>query len=126
MSQTILFIEDLLTCREPIAVALRKSGYRVFCAETARAALNLIDDHCPDLILMDLALPDMSGQEFLQALRQLPHFQHIPAIVFSGSGNVMHLLGGLGVYCCLVKSVDAVTEIKAAIAKALGEEKGKD
>lgn len=118
-SQTVLIVEDVETCREPIAAVLRLKGYRVICAENARRARQALEEHSPDVVLLDLALPDVSGLDFLKELRESQLWHDLPAVVFSGSGDVSPLMSGLGVTACLVKSQSSTTQIRAAIERAL-------
>ena len=119
MPFTVLIIDDTFTCRESVATALRKSGYRVVCAENGRRAMSALDECSPDLILLDLAMPDGSAADLLKQVRALPGLGRVPVILFTGSGDVMHLAEGLGVRECLIKSECLVAQIRAAIGRAL-------
>jgi len=66
-----LLIEDDETTREMLRGILDGDGWRVYEAENGRVALELIDEAAPDLILLDLMMPEMDGFEFLEALRGL-------------------------------------------------------
>jgi len=99
---TILIVDDTLSCRESVAAMLRRSGYRVICAENSRRALDVLENNTPDLMLLDLAMPDASGPEFLEAVRQDLRWRDLPVILFTGSGDVMELAKDVGVRDCLV------------------------
>lgn len=119
MSPTVLLVDDASTCRELIATALGRAGYRVVSAEDGRRAIELLEDHSPDVVLLDLALPRMDGLDLLRTIRQMRQWRDLPVVLFTGSGNALRLTDGLGVEECLVKSVASVAEIRNAIGRAI-------
>jgi two-component system KDP operon response regulator KdpE len=70
MINTILVIDDEPQIRRLLQINLESNQYRVILAATAKEGLMLAASHQPDLILLDLGLPDKSGQELLTELRQ--------------------------------------------------------
>ena len=62
----ILLVEDAAICREPVAYFLSNSGFKVTCAANGREALDAIQSSPPDLILLDLIMPDMDGLTVLR------------------------------------------------------------
>lgn len=78
--QSILVIEDEPTICNFIAAALSANGYTVIETATGKAALALIPSHCPDVVLLDLGLPDMEG---LAVLAEVRKWSGIPIIVVS-------------------------------------------
>jgi CheY-like chemotaxis protein len=79
----ILLVEDSLPIRRANESALRKAGYEVICAEDGESALKQAQQGNPDLILLDMILPKMSGPEVLQRLRTDPQTAGIPVVVLS-------------------------------------------
>lgn len=77
----ILVVEDDNTTRELVRRTLRKNGWEIWEATNGRTALTLLADHTPDLILLDLMMPEMDGFQFVAALRQNAAWQAIPVIV---------------------------------------------
>ena len=69
MARTILVVEDEPTLRETLAEALETDGYRVITAADGRAALARFRTESPDLILLDLMLPELSGIEVCRIVR---------------------------------------------------------
>lgn len=67
---TILIVDDEVQIRKMLTITLHASGYRVVEAESAKDALNLIASHPPDLVLLDLGLPDRNGQDVLRHIRE--------------------------------------------------------
>jgi two-component system KDP operon response regulator KdpE len=116
---TILFVEDVETCREPVIRILKKAGYRVIAAHGVRDAVTALEESRVDLVLLDLALPDDDGLDLLQLVRGRLGLRHLPVIIFSGSGDVSRLTEDLKVSACLTKSIATMKDLLAAIAKAL-------
>ena len=79
--QTILIIEDDRAISNFVSRALGVSGYRVIPASTGKEGLSLFFSHGPDLVLLDLGLPDMDGLDILTQLRGLP--REAPVIIIS-------------------------------------------
>jgi DNA-binding response OmpR family regulator len=80
----ILVAEDSKTIRQENERALTKAGYEVIGAEDGEAVLRLAREQKPDLILLDLLLPKMSGIEVLQRLKGDARTANIPVVVLSG------------------------------------------
>jgi two-component system alkaline phosphatase synthesis response regulator PhoP len=79
----ILLVEDSRFIRMENERALIKAGYEVICAEDGQSALQLARGQQPDLILLDLMLPKMSGFEVLEYLKSNPGTAQIPVVVLS-------------------------------------------
>src|SRR5581483_250293 len=79
-SPLLLMVEDELPIRRFLRAALSGEGYRLVEAETGRQALKLAAQQPPDLVVLDLGLPDMDGQE---VLRQLREWLRAPIIILS-------------------------------------------
>ena len=79
---SILVVEDDLATREAICRSLISMGYAAYTAVNGRSGLDWLANHpAPNLILLDLMMPEMDGFEFLRELRQKPTFVDIPVIV---------------------------------------------
>ena len=77
---SILLVEDEPNICNFITATLSAHDYRVSQAHTGKDALSIITSQCPDLILLDLGLPDMDGMEII---RQVRTWASIPIIVIS-------------------------------------------
>ncbi|MCU6746917.1 MULTISPECIES: response regulator [Lachnospiraceae] len=77
---SILIIEDEKNIQTFMGKILKRHDYRVFCADTGRDGLDLIRSQCPDIILLDLGLPDISGNTIIQEVRT---WTSTPIIVIS-------------------------------------------
>ena len=82
--EKILVIEDEKTIAQFISAVLSGSGYEAIQARTGSEALSMISSHCPDLVILDLGLPDMDG---LDILRQLRSWSSLPVVVVSARSH---------------------------------------
>ncbi len=81
---TILVIEDYSDTRELLSVLLQRRGYNVVEAEDGVEGLLKASATSPDLIIMDLTLPEMDGVETARRIHQLPKLSDVPIFVVSG------------------------------------------
>ena len=65
---TVLIVEDEKSISDFTSRTLVSHGYRVSCASTGKEALSLASSLCPDIILLDLGLPDLDGMEIIQTI----------------------------------------------------------
>jgi CheY-like chemotaxis protein len=79
----ILLVEDSKIIMRENLSALQKAGYDVVCAEDGEAALAETEKHMPDLILLDMIMPKLSGPDVLIRLKKNPKTAHIPVVVLS-------------------------------------------
>ena len=80
MSKKILVVEDNPQNMKIALMVLRPHGYTLLEAIDGNEALEIAISNKPDLVLMDMQLPNMSGLEVTKKLRQMPAFSHIPII----------------------------------------------
>jgi CheY-like chemotaxis protein len=81
--QKILVVDDELLVRKAIVLLLEKNGYEARTANNGREGVKEYTDYQPDLVLTDIAMPDMEGIEFLRILRKRK--EDLPIIVMSGN-----------------------------------------
>ncbi len=79
----ILIAEDHPDNREMLTRRLERRGYEVFTAENGAEAVERAKECAPDLILMDISMPVMSGLEATRALRRIPATQHIAIVALT-------------------------------------------
>jgi signal transduction histidine kinase/DNA-binding response OmpR family regulator len=78
---SVLVVEDDAVTRELLRRTVESAGGQVSEAENGRVALERVEAQRPDLILLDLMMPEMDGFEFVTALRQRPEWRSIPVVV---------------------------------------------
>jgi CheY-like chemotaxis protein len=81
--KSVLVVEDELTIREMFQRVLVKEGWRSIAAENGKVALEKLAQSKPDLILLDLMMPEMDGFQFIAELRRYPDYRQIPVIVIT-------------------------------------------
>ena len=130
MAHKVLVVDDEPDIVELLQHNLVQEGYEMFSAGNGMEALNQARQHLPDLILLDLILPDMDGFSICEILRCQPSTSNIPVIVLTALAGEMPRLHGFEVgaadYCLkpirprdLRKRVRSVLETSAARAAAL-------
>jgi len=84
---TILIVEDELDLQQILAYNLEHAGYAVRVAGTGREALRLAQDEPPQLVLLDLKLPDMPGTQICKQLKEDPRTQAVPVVMLTARGE---------------------------------------
>jgi DNA-binding response OmpR family regulator len=79
----ILVIDDDLPLRGMLAAALRQHGFGVLLAGDGAEGQRALTIHSPDLVILDLAMPNVNGWDFLQRLKETGHIGQVPIIVVS-------------------------------------------
>lgn len=91
----ILIVDDFLDTLSLLKIVLETEGYRVTTASDARFALSLIQASPPDLVLLDMLMPGMSGYELTRQIRQCPSLKYLPVILFTGCTDTTSQEGAL-------------------------------
>lgn len=92
----ILVIDDEPTITELLTDILEYHGHPVLVANDAESALDIIQVHRPDAIIVDLMMPSVDGLSLAVTLRHNPTAREIPLIAMSGSGTALELADRLG------------------------------
>jgi two-component system, OmpR family, phosphate regulon sensor histidine kinase PhoR len=124
----VLLVDDERRFRETFRRLLSRLRYEVFLAENGQVALGLLSTHSVDVILLDLRMPVMGGDEFLKIMR--PAYPQIPVIILSGHGSVDIAVECMtrGAYYFISKPVDPdllVLTIERALEKKRLEDQTK-
>lgn len=80
---TVLVIEDNMDNMLLISDILEANGYNVLQAETGIEGVEMAEKHKPDFIILDIQLPDISGNEVLARIRSKEQIQHIPVVAMT-------------------------------------------
>lgn len=91
----ILVVDDEVNILELLKFSLSKEGYRVAVATNGRDAVKLAAQEKPDLIILDIMLPEMDGYDVLRNLRSARETAAIPVIMLSARGEVLDKIIGL-------------------------------
>jgi PAS domain S-box-containing protein len=104
----VLVVDDNIDAANSIAMILRLSGYDVRCAYDGPAALKTARSYHPEVVVLDIGLPVMSGYEVARQLRSEREFEHVPLVAVTGYGQEedRHRSFEAGFNCHLTKPVD--------------------
>jgi CheY-like chemotaxis protein len=80
----ILVIDDTALARETVAKLLEHEGFQTVRAANGKEAYATLYSQTPDLVLLDLMMPEMDGITFLRMVRHSPLWEHLPVIVLTG------------------------------------------
>ena len=121
--KTVLIIEDEADAAELFAEMMRVSGFRVLKTASSTPALSLITTEKPDIIILDIMMPEVSGLDILRHMRQDPLLATIPVVVVSAKSMPADIRVGMeaGASMYLTKPVGFL-ELKEAVERALGNQ----
>ncbi len=92
---SILIVEDEPQSVEKIKKDLQEKAYSVFCAPDGEIALNILSEKKIDLVLLDLGLPKIRGEEIIKIMRNHPVLSHIPIIIYSSEETMDEFHGAI-------------------------------
>ena len=122
----IYIVEDDESIREIESIALKNSNYIVSAFENAKEFYKKLDELVPDLILLDVMLPDESGYDIVRKLRKRPATQDIPIIMVTAKTTEMDMIkgfdGGADDYIKKPFSImELITRVKALLRRTAKE-----
>ena len=93
--EKILIVDDEEDILSLVEYNLKKEGYRTIGVKTGEAALQLVEEETPDLIILDLMLPEMDGLEVCRILKSNENTSDIPIIMLTAKGEETDIVVGL-------------------------------
>lgn len=104
MSKKVLIIDDELELVKAVEVRLKSNGYEVITANDGKSGIDKAVENMPDIILLDIIMPNLTGYEVAKKLLSNPKTSAIPIIVFTASQekSITQMCGELGV-CHVIK-----------------------
>jgi CheY-like chemotaxis protein len=117
----VLYVEDHADTREAVSRMLEHAGYEVCKEENGREALMAAIGRPPDVMLLDLGLPEMNGVQLVQVIRTYHRLCSIPVVVLTAlsSGKLFEEAKALNVSSFLIKPMATFDHIRAAVEEAL-------
>lgn len=108
VGRKILVVEDFDALRDVYEIFLSRDGYQVATVANGLEAIDALRNDTPDLILLDMLLPHVSGWDLLRFIRGIPKWQGIPVIVVSALSEAPNVAQGWSLGCTsyLEKPVD--------------------
>lgn len=128
MSEKILIVDDDIDSLKLIGLMLQRHGYEVSAANTGNQALTKASAEHPDLIILDVMMPDMDGYEVCRRLRSDQHTDDIPIIMFTAKTLVDDKVAGFeaGADDYLTKPThpaELASRVKAILSRSAGQKK---
>jgi putative two-component system response regulator len=116
MAERILIVDDELAARTALAVLLRREGYEVFEASDGASALAACASFRPDLVLLDILMPGMSGFEVCRRIKATPETRLTPVVLITGLSATEDRIQGInsGADDLLSKPID-INELMARV-----------
>jgi two-component system cell cycle response regulator DivK len=119
----IVVIEDNPQNARMVTKLLHRAGYDIITAEDGETGLTTVFENQPDLVLIDLGLPDIDGQTIVGLLRQQPNLEHIPLIAFTAwpEETAHSMASAYGCDGVIIKPIDTrafADQIEAFLNKA--------
>lgn len=119
MTRKVLVVDDEANVRKALSTSLRKAGYEIIEAASGMEALERIEEFLPEVMLLDLRMPELDGMETLRRLKQdkVQHPHVVMMTAYGSSGDVMEAMR-LGAFDYVQKPFD-LAQVKQVVAKAL-------
>lgn len=120
---TILIVDDEISILVPLKFLLEKNNFNVALAQSGKDAFDAIAQKKPDLILLDIMLPDLDGYEIFQIIRQNPEWDDIKIVCLTAKNRDVDIAKGLnlGVDAYITKpfsNAELLAEIRRLLDRA--------
>jgi two-component system, OmpR family, alkaline phosphatase synthesis response regulator PhoP len=119
-ARSVLVVDDELDTAEMLVEMMHLSGYQVFKSYGGRQAIQLVNRERPDVVLLDVMMPDVSGLDVLHYMRRDPRLQKIPVIILSARCMPSDIKSGLdaGANLYLTKPVGCA-DLRSAVEEVI-------
>lgn len=122
MAKKILIADDEANIVASLEFLMRQKGYEVRVAGDGAQALAMVAEFAPDLLLLDVMMPQLSGYDVCQKVRALPGGQGIRIVMLSAKGRETEVSKGLAVGAdAYVTKPFSTQDLVARVAQLLGE-----
>ena len=121
MGKKVLIADDEPNIVTALEFLLQRNGYEVYIARNGDEALELVEQHQPDLVLLDVMMPLKSGYEVCQRMRERTDWRHIKIIMLTAKGRDVEMSKGLSIGADLyITKPFSTQELMARINGLLG------
>ncbi|MCS7070353.1 MAG: response regulator [Anaerolinea sp.] len=126
MKHSILVVDDEAGARMLIGIMLERGGFAVQKAANAFEALGILENSSPDLIILDVMMPEMDGIELCQVIRQREATRRTPILILSARGDAQSIIRGIeaGANDYLPKPIlhnDLVAKVRSMLGQNVAE-----
>lgn len=121
MSKKVMIVDDEEDIRFSVKQILEMSGFEVIPAEDGTDCLHKLEQILPDLVILDIMMPGLSGWDVAARIKQNPQWRTIPIVFLTAKGDEMSMgMGGLASEAYIVKPFDILT-LKDNVEKILSK-----
>lgn len=122
MKKHILVVDDEIGALTLIGIMLERGGFEVLKARDAKAALEMLDEQTPDMIILDVMMPGMNGIDLCQRIRERKATIDTPVLILSARGDADSIIRGIeaGANDYLPKPIlhhDLVSKVKSMLGQ---------
>ena len=122
MAKRVLIVDDEANIVAALDYLLRRSGYEVSVAATGDEALRQVEAFAPDLVLLDVMMPQKSGYEVCRRVRERPEWSAVKIVMLSAKGREAEVSKGISLGADLyVTKPFSNAELVARIRELLGD-----
>ena len=126
MGKKVLIADDEPNIVTALEFLLQRNGYEAYIARNGDEALELVEQHQPDLVLLDVMMPLKSGYEVCQRMRERADWRHIKIIMLTAKGRDVEMSKGLSIGADLyITKPFSTQELMAKINGLLGSARHK-
>lgn len=119
--QHILVVDDDVDVARVFDTILERAGFKVTMMMNAVDAMNLITRQMPDIIILEMMLPDMNGDDFIRAVRKQENGADVPIIAVTGAPGTQAREAGADVVLHKPVSVEEILQAVSSVVQKLGE-----
>lgn len=120
----IAIIEDDIVISQMYRMKFEAEGFEVQTADNGRKGVALVESMHPDIMLLDIRMPEMNGDEALKAIRATAQGKHVPVLVLTNLGEeeAPANLKALGIHSYIVKADFTPRQVVERVKQALAEQ----
>ena len=121
MAKKIMVVDDEPDILFTVGQMLEISGYEVIKATDGKDCLNKLNEVIPDLVLLDIMMPEISGWDVAAKIKENPKWKHIPIVFLTAKGDTMSIgMGNMASEDYIVKPFD-INDLRIRVEKILNE-----
>ena len=116
----VLVVDDEPMIRQLAADCLAEAGYQVDTAANGSDALRVMNRHAPDLIVLDLMMPQLDATGFVERMRRQPRFAHVALVIMTAAYGALDAAKRLGAHACVSKPFE-LDDLVAEVERLIGQ-----
>ena len=117
----ILIVEDDLAMQQIFSEVLRIDGHQVLCASDGDKAIKQLNTHMPDVLLLDMNLPKISGYEIIHYIHEAGVYQHMKVIIVTANNSIVNSPEGDMADIVMLKPI-SMPQLRKMVSRLTGVE----